>query len=53
MKLEAKFNKWLVGAVMGKEYVWEHEHLVEEYHQKEEVVISTKKEASSLKSFLQ
>jgi hypothetical protein len=54
MGIEAKFNKWLVGAVMGKKYVWEHKHLWKESHQEEQKpVVSKKKDITSLKGFLQ
>jgi hypothetical protein len=54
MGLEAKLNRWLVGAVMGKKYVWEHKYLSGEHDQAEKKVVgSTKKEIASLRDFLQ
>jgi hypothetical protein len=54
MGLEEKFNRWLIGAVMGKKYVWKYKHLSEEHHQEEKNIITdTKKEIGSLKKFFQ
>jgi hypothetical protein len=54
MGLEARFNRWLVGAVMGKKFVKEHKHLAGELYQEEKKIVgSTKKEIASLRDFLQ
>jgi hypothetical protein len=54
MGLEARFNKWLVGAVMGKQYVLEHQQLGKERSLEEQKVIgSARKDTASLKGFFQ